>query len=264
MVVQNYHPEEPLKSIFKECYFIQILNESDAHNIPVIDDCCYDFVFFKEAKGVMCYGPKSTILPIRQKVFTVHGLVPPYRIEVEQGLTFFTIKLQPWVNARFFSTIKGKGVVDIENDRLTKFWNKIFLDISIDQRFDLANTYMESQNFELTPSMTLVRELCEYVYTQKGKVTVNELSDQFGRSRQYLGKVFKKEVMYTLKKFIITVRILDLVKYKATHPEISLTELGYLYDYFDQPHFINDFKKVCGVQPMYFFNNLPEFMLRHI
>ncbi len=185
-------------------------------------------------------------------------------MEVAHQHTFFVIKLQPWVNAYFFSDIKEKGVVDIENDQLATLWQQLFKEVSVDLRFDLAKTFMEAQDIRLSPSMILACEICEYVYMQQGKVTVMELSDHFGKSRQYLGKVFKKEVMYPLKKFIITVRILDLVKYKAKHPEISLTELGYLYGYFDQPHFINDFKKVCGVQPTYFFNHLPEFMLRHI
>ncbi len=127
----------------------------------------------------------------------------------------------------------------------------------------MAEAFMRNALEQLTPSMELVRTICETIYEKRGMVTVNELSDQFQRSRQYLGKIFKKEVMYSLKKFIITVRILDLVKYRAKHAEVSFTELSYDYGYFDQPHFINDFKKVCGVAPLEFFNNLPEFLLRH-
>lgn len=264
MVIQNYHPEEPLNALFKECYYIQMDKDVKVRSIPVIDDCCYDLVFFKEANGTLSYGPQSTVLPIHKKVFTIHGLQPPYRIEVADGLTFFTIKVQPWANGHFFSDIRGNGVIDIANEGLGNLWQALFSATTLAERFRLAEEFMQSHPLDASPSMTLVREICEYVYGNQGKVTVNELSERFGRSRQYLGKVFKKEVLYPLKKFIITVRILDLVKYKAQHPEISLTELGYLYDYFDQPHFINDFKKVCGVQPMYFFNNLPEFMLRHV
>ncbi|NVJ86475.1 MAG: helix-turn-helix domain-containing protein [Algoriphagus sp.] len=264
MVIQNYHPEEPFNALFKECYYIHMERGSGVRSIPVIDDCYYDLVFFKEAKGALCYGPKATVLPIHHKVFTIHDLQPPYRIEVEGALTFFTIKVQPWANGYFFSELKGKGILDIKNKELGELWKALFAATSLAERFQLAEGFMESHPVEASPSMTLAREICEYICEQQGKVSVNEISNRFGRSRQYLGKVFRKEVLYPLKKFIITVRILDLVKYKASHPEISLTELGYLYGYFDQPHFINDFKKVCGVQPMHFFNKLPEFMLRHV
>ncbi|MDF2156692.1 helix-turn-helix domain-containing protein [Algoriphagus sp. CAU 1675] len=264
MVIQNYHPEKPFNALFKECYYIHLEKGSRFHSIPVIDDCCYDLVFFKEAKGALCYGPKATVLPIHHQVFTIHDLQPPYRIEVEDELTFFTIKVQPWANGHFFSELNGTGILDIENEKLGNLWKALFEASSLAERFQLAEGFMASHSVETSPSMSLAREICDYVYEHQGKVSVSEVSHRFGRSRQYLGKVFRKEVLYPLKKFIITVRILDLVKYKASNPEISLTELGYLYGYFDQPHFINDFKKVCGVQPLHFFNKLPEFMLRHV
>lgn len=265
MNVVSYSPQKPFDSFFRECYYIHINKEKANRRIPVIDDCCYDFVFFKEAKGVFYFGVEHDSVPIRSKVFTIHDVTPPYRFEAAESLTFFTIKLQPWTNAYFFSILKESGVVDIGdfNTNLISFHEQIFRTHKVEEKFTLADKLMTQNMPELTSSMALVRDLCEYIYAKQGKVTVNELSHQFERSRQYLGKTFKKEVMYSLKRFIITVRILDLVKFKQRNPDVSLTELCYQYGYFDQPHFINDFKRVCGIPPLEFFNNLPEFMLRH-
>lgn len=265
MKITAHHPKEPLNQIFRECYYIHLESDHGTGQIPVIDDCCYDFVFFKEASGAFYYGVDSRKVAIHSKVFTIHNVTPPYRIEAAGSLTFFTIKLQPWVNAHFFSSLQQSAVVDIANTDATllRFHNSVFKVDEFSDRFSLAMEFMQGNMFEPTPSMELVRELCNYIYEKQGKVTVNQLSEYFEKSRQYLGKVFKKEVMYSLKKFIITVRILDLVKFKAKNPDISLTQLSYDYGYFDQAHFINDFKKVCGVVPLQFFNNLPEFLLRH-
>ena len=123
---------------------------------------------------------------------------------------------------------------------------------------------MVDYSFQLTSTQILVKSICEYIYLKKGRISVEQISHHFKKSRQYLNRIFKQEVLYSLKKFIVTVRMLDLVKYKAKHPEISLTELSHEYDYFDQAHFVNDFKKVCGVTPKHFFDNLPEFLLRHL
>jgi len=265
LLSQVYQPPAPLHQIFRECYFIHIGDEQANRRIPVIDDCCYDLVFFKEAKGTFYFGEDPRKVAIRSKVFTIHGVTPPYRIEAAGSLTFFTIKLQPWANAHFFSSFKQSGVVDIANKdaAFMGFYNNVFQTDELSEKFSLTTEFMQAHMLELTPSMQLVREICQHIYDRQGKVTVNQLSEQFGKSRQYLGKVFKKEVMYSLKKFIITVRILDLVKFKVKNPEVSLTQLSYDYEYFDQAHFINDFKKVCGVAPLQFFNNLPEFLLRH-
>jgi len=265
MVITGYKPQLPLNDVFRECYYIHLGDEGGTGQIPVIDDCCYDFVFFKEASGTFYQGEAQKAFPIQCKIFTIHDVTPPYKIEAAGSLTFFTIKLQPWANAHFFSFLKKRGVVDISNadEDLLPFYHKVFEKEKEQDRFAIAEGFMRGKNFELSPSMELVREICALIYERQGKITVNELSEHFEKSRQYLGKIFKKEVMYPLKKFIITVRILDLVKYKAKNPDILLTQLSYDYGYFDQAHFINDFKKVCGVKPLEFFNNLPEFLLRH-
>ena len=88
-------------------------------------------------------------------------------------------------------------------------------------------------------------------------VTVNELSDQFEINRQLLNKIFKAHVNYTLKRFIIIVRIMSLAKFGINHPNFSLTEVALEFGYFDQAHFNYDFKRISGVSPSEFFKNLP-------
>ena len=106
MNVVSYSPQEPFDSFFRECYYIHLGKEKANRRIPVIDDCCYDFVFFKETKGVFHFGRDHNCTPIDSRIFTIHDVTPPYRIEAADSLTFFTIKLQPWTNAYFFSILK--------------------------------------------------------------------------------------------------------------------------------------------------------------
>ena len=131
------------------------------------------------------------------------------------------------------------------------------------QRLEILNTFLNSLEISFTNRMLFVKSVCETIFRLEGKVSVNDLCNEFGKSRQYLNRVFKQEVLYSLKHFIITVRILSLIKFKLKENSITLTQLCYDYEYFDQSHFIRDFKRVCGVTPKYFFENLSEFMLRH-
>lgn len=265
MITETRHPEKSLQAAVKEYYYINIQNDSAIKHIPIIDDCCYDFVFFKETDGGFLHGSKTEFIPLNNQVFTIHGLKPPYKISFENTLTFFAIKVQPWANAYFFSFVKTRGVVDLVNfnSSLLNLHENLFKEKSLASRYSIADQYMLHKCSGLTPTMEVAKALCLYIYDKQGVLTVNDLSAVFNKSRQYLNKVFKKEVMYGLKKFIITVRILTLVKHKVKNTDISLTQLSYEYGYFDQSHFIHDFKNVCGVTPRHFFNNIPEFILRH-
>ena len=104
-----------------------------------------------------------------------------------------------------------------------------------------------------------MKQLCEEIYERNGMVSVHELSEKFEINRQLLNKIFKAHVNYTLKKFIITVRILRFAKFRINNPDNSLTEVSLEFGYFDQAHFNYDFKRISGASPSEFFNNLPPF-----
>ena len=157
------------------------------------------------------------------------------------------------------------GVVDLLPfyPGLERLYPRLVGESPPEARFLAADRFFRQAGGELTPAARFVQQVCEAIYRERGMTSVTALSRDFGKSRQYLGKVFRQQVLYSLKQFILTVRIMDLVKYRIRNPGISMTELCYRYDYFDQPHFNRDFKRVCGVTPTRFFQRLPEFLLRH-
>ncbi len=258
-------PVLPLQDILKEYYWLSIITKDKNKSIPIIDDCSYDFVFFKEKNAQLCYGRDNICLDCNAEVFTVHDLTPPYTIIFDNELTFFTIKPQPWMNGYFFPELKEKGVIDItQSSPFSPYFRKqIFGASSPEEKFALVNNHFQKLHIKLTTRQKLVKELCEFIQIKKGLVSINDISDHFKKSRQYLNKVFKQEVRYSIKKYVTAVRILSLVHYKVAHPNTSLTQITYEYLYFDQAHFIKDFKNICGIKPKLFFENLPEFLMRH-
>ncbi len=265
MIIKSELADLSLQHLIKEYYYFSKKMDTTVKYVPVIDDCCYDFVFFKECNSVLTYGEKQSTFPIPFKVFTIHDLSPPYTLKFEVSLTFFTIKVQPWANAHFFSYLDTSGIIDlsIEKKGILGVREQLFNDVPISDMCTIASDFIKDQNLILSSSALFVKEVCEYIYSVKGMTSVNLLSEKYKKTRQYLNRIFKQEVLYSLKKFIITVRIMDLVKFRIKNKHISMTELCYTYDYFDQSHFNRDFKKVCGVTPMQFFNDLPEFLFRH-
>lgn len=254
-----------LKDIIKEYYWLRFTAKDNRTKIPVIDDCSYDFVFHKEKNAILNYDTNETSVNCNSEIFTIHQLTPPYSIKFDNELTFFTVKLQPWMNGHFFSMINGNGVIDLTKFKIfnNDLKRQIFGQSKPNEKFSIINDYFLNLNINLSKNQIFVKEICEFIIKNKGLTSVNELSHNFQKSRQYLNKIFKIEVLYSLKKYITSVRILDLVHYKIAHPKTSLTEITYLYQYFDQAHFIKDFKNICGINPKIFFDNLPEFLLRH-
>lgn len=249
----------------REYYSLTLEGDTNPAPRTVIDDCCYDFIFYKEGRGHLLHGPEQEYLAVPFKVFTIHNLQPPFRFHFDGPLTFFTIKLQPWSNAYFFGSLGPNGIYDLSkaHPAYSEWHRRIFETRTPDKRFLQADWFLTANSPVLSEKALRVKSVCEEIYRSGGMIGVGALSEQFEISRQHLNRIFKNEVMYSLKHFILTVRMMELVKYRLREPEESLTELAHRFEYFDQSHFNRDFQKFCGMTPSEFFRAPPEFMERH-
>ena len=265
MHIQSVKPPEDQRDYLRECYYFSIEGAGDSRQRPVIDDCCYDLIFYREGKAGLLYGPARDYLPIPHKVFTIHGLQPPYRFAFEGPLTFFTVKLQPWANGTFFNSLGAPGIYDLSEmfPGLLSWHDRLFERPVPAACLEAGAHIFEGYCPELTDMALWVKQLCWEIEEAGGMVSVSELSQRHGVSRQHLGKVFRAHVLYSLKHYILTVRMIELVKLRMKQPGISLTALAHQFEYFDQSHFNRDFRKFCGMTPKAFFAEPPEFMERH-
>jgi AraC-like DNA-binding protein len=264
-MIKSYKPNPELSHIIKEFYLVSIKNKDEIKSIPIVDDCCHDIIFYSQAEAELIYGEMEYVKKIECHLFTILGLIPPYVLKYQDELTFFTIKFQPWMNHFFFGHISETGIVNLEEEysALNSILNKIVNRDEFKNILKNSNQYFIDQNIEISPKVEMVKLICEFIYDNKGLIKVKDISTHFGKFRQYINKVFKEVVMCSLKTFLTSVRIVSLVKQKSKLEELNLTQLAYDYGYFDQAHFINDFKKVCGVTPGQYFGDLPDFILRH-
>lgn len=266
MILENDILSNESSTLIRELYFAHIPATSDIKFKPVIDDGCYDFIFFKERQTALEFGKSKKQLPINYDTFTISLSEPPYKLKFDNSITFFTIKVQPWLNASFFPIDGQKGIIDlttIYGKEITNLHHKLFSTNDFEEKKKIVLNFIDKNKPLFTDEIELVKSICKEIYQTKGMTSVQELAKQFELSRQEINKVFKNEVTYTLKKYIVIVRVMEVIKHKVRHPNLSFTDLSHKFGYFDQAHFNNDFKRICGISPSMFFKNLPPFLERH-
>lgn len=91
-----------------------------------------------------------------------------------------------------------------------------------------------------------VRLICQ----SQGTLPIKALSETLCLSQSPLEKRFRQRVGTTPKKFASIVRF-NAVLNHLSQPQ-SLTEIGYACGFFDQAHFIKDFKQFSGLTPEQF------------
>jgi len=97
----------------------------------------------------------------------------------------------------------------------------------------------------------LVQTAIAHIQQAKGNIKINDLAKLLYTSKSPLEKRFRKIVGASPKKFASIVRFNALLK--SHTDEKTLTELGLEAGYFDQAHFIHDFRTFTGETPETYF-----------
>jgi len=230
-------------------YYLELDQNKEKNSGIVIDDACYELMFVKE-KNVKLINEGNQIFLLPSS-YTLNNLNGPFRFDFPESFSSFCIKLQPWMNASYVPTKKAQ-LLDL-NQLYPKFINplhkNLFASDSFEEMVEYAKEFLIDIAIVPNKEVELVRNVCKLIYMESGNITVAEISDRFNMYRQKLSFLFKQEVKYTIKKFINCVRIRACLGYKLKNPEISLTEIGYKFGYYDQAHFIRSFKSACGITP---------------
>lgn len=90
------------------------------------------------------------------------------------------------------------------------------------------------------------------INNSKGMISAAELSQQLCLSSKSLERKFTQFLGKTPKQFLKIVRFQEILKSLSERRNILLTEVAYEKGYFDQAHFIKDFKMYTGYTPREF------------
>lgn len=114
------------------------------------------------------------------------------------------------------------------------------------ERVKAVETFLEEQLKEKSEDQLIVRAVA-LIYGSRGGMRIKELLQQLHISQGAFEKRFRKLVGTTPKKFASIVRFNTVLK--DLGQEKSMTEICYDNNFFDQAHFIKDFKQYTGDSP---------------
>ncbi len=95
----------------------------------------------------------------------------------------------------------------------------------------------------------IVRSTVETILTGNGQLSIDELSSQIHINRRQLERKFYLAIGSSPK----TIRLQAALKMLLTKESANLTALAHENNYYDQAHFIKDFKELVGITPKEFY-----------
>ncbi|GHM98958.1 hypothetical protein WSM22_04480 [Cytophagales bacterium WSM2-2] len=123
----------------------------------------------------------------------------------------------------------------------------------IEERIEIISNFL-SQRLETTSGCdALAKETFNLLMHSKGQISVDSLVTRLQTSRRQLERKLSSTIGLSPKQLSRIVRLQSVLKLMEKKQYSSLTELALEGGYFDQAHFIKDFKEFTGVSPKQFY-----------
>lgn len=94
-----------------------------------------------------------------------------------------------------------------------------------------------------------VQSILDRIMTDRGTVSVEVLAEEIGYSVRALQKLFNKYVGVSPKWVIKRYRLLEVAEKLAVGPPCSWAQFAEELGYYDQSHFMKDFRSIIGCTP---------------
>lgn len=135
---------------------------------------------------------------------------------------------------------------------------KIMLAPDNQARYRILAYYLEKQ-LRVTPEDDHpVRSAVGYVIHAKRKHSVRELAQQFNISERQFERKFKEYAGFNPKLYMRIIRFEEVCRCYGYTDQKTLTDIAYECGYYDQSHFIHDFKAFSGYHPKVYFRGNAE------
>ncbi|CRK82101.1 helix-turn-helix transcriptional regulator [Neobacillus massiliamazoniensis] len=173
-------------------------------------------------------------------------------VECDADYGNICVEFKPLGAYRFFNVALNElknqiyTAEDIFNKEGEKLQEKLKEMISIDEKVRFVQQFLCRQMLLLNKSDPITEYAVNQITKSKGLITVSELSEKMGYSRRYLATKFSENVGLSPKE------LTSVIKFQEAYRKMNLMSLedNELYEmYYDQSHFIKEFKKFTGLPP---------------
>lgn len=226
-------------SIFSKCYLIE---NPCRDQIVAIPDGCIDFQFVWEEEQCHGYVCGSYLKGNPSKIGTYQKC--------------FGLKLHPGV---LFSFLEPRQISLLIEKRvsLEQFLNISSLEVQLQNLKSFSDLADCSQSFfqqqSLYPAHSIARETRDMILRTSGSTRISEIVRSLGYSQRYVNNVFKLHFGIPTKKYAEIVRVQTAIESLYANDVMDVVDM---LGYYDQAHFIHEFKNYTSLTPNSFQSQL--------
>jgi AraC-like DNA-binding protein len=168
-----------------------------------------------------------------------------------------TVEFSPAGAYRFFNLKLGEvknqiyNCSDISHKLITELEDKIAHAPTLPGKVKIVQQFLITQ-LHRSPDDPIFDFCIRKIIGSKGRISVKELEKATGYSSRWLNMKFTEKLGASPKNIASIIRFQQYYKTLATNSDLFFLERDFYNYYYDQSHFIKDFKRFTGYAPVHF------------
>ncbi|RAJ08635.1 AraC-like DNA-binding protein [Chitinophaga skermanii] len=250
----QFLPSASLAPYIKSYTFVTI--EQDLNNEVFYPSGCVDLVMNVSS------GSATTIINGRSKntpsVELLGHLTLPTRLTVTKGTTVLITRIYPFASTLFVTdaltafTNYATDLFDVHKQAYAELFSKLMEVHTMQAKVRVLEQYflqLLQKNEHKLQKVNLVQQLSQCLVTNEDqRLDVRKLAQETGVSERYIQKLYAAHVGINPVALLAVTRFNKSVQ-MVLETSYSLTAIAYTCGYYDQAHFIREFKKFTGITP---------------
>ncbi len=257
MNYNSYYPGTNLNA-FVKCYWtLEAVKESSSEKQTIVPDGCIEMIFHYGDLYRQYTDTKTSFL--QPRCFVFGQITTPLEIEPTGNSGIFAARFLPDGFMHFISlpaeeiANKATALSVLFGSESSVLEQKILSAQTTEKRIDIIETFLIERLQTNEATDRIAKSGVDILFQSKGQISIEDLTKKLGINRRQLERRFSSVIGLSPKQLIKIIRLQATIKQLEKKQFDSLTSLAYENGYYDQAHFIKDFKEFTGVSPRRFY-----------
>lgn len=257
MHYQTFKPHTDLETIVKCYWTLDVSAQQNTERQLILPDGCVDMCFTL-GDDIKRYTSEDDFI-IQPRQMLLGQITEQFYIEPTGYVNTFAIRFYPYSLTNFIdlplNEICNKetplsilfGVEEAE--RLSQ---TIIQANTTEERIELVERFLFERLNNKATIDNIVKSTVDTMFLSKGSKHLNAILKDDKTKRRQLERNFKKKIGLSPKQFSKVIRLQATLQILLNQTKGNLTDIAYESEYYDQAHFIKDFKEFTGLTPKEF------------
>ena len=257
MDYQTYTPHSDLRTIVKCYWTLKVPEHHDAQRQLILPDGCVDMCFIL-GDDIKRYTSDNKFI-IQPRAMLLGQITEQFYVKPMGYVNTFAIRFYPYGFANFIDLpLNELGNKETPLNELfgDETAGRLAQDITraqdVNERVDIIEKFLFGRLSDKETIDNIVKSTIDAMFQSNGSKPLNAILKDNLRKRRQLERNFKKQIGISPKQLSKVIRLQAILQLLLNQKTETLTGVAYETEYYDQSHFIKDFKEFTGTTPKEF------------